>query len=62
MFLISRLACRINRHDPMRRKVVWNGESYVGQCRHCGTEIERHSRKNWRKRTAVNRPVETAEG
>jgi hypothetical protein len=62
MFLISRLACTINRHDPVRRKVVWTGESYVGQCRRCGTDIERRSRKNWRKRTEVNPAVETAEG
>jgi hypothetical protein len=53
MSVLSAIACLLNQHDPVRRDVTWNGRTYVGQCRHCGTPIERHGRRNWRKRKAT---------
>jgi hypothetical protein len=50
MSVFSNFACRLNQHEPIRRDVTWNGRKYVGECRHCGTPIERHGRRNWRKR------------
>ena len=52
MGLMSPIACMMGRHEPERRKVEWNGREYVGNCKHCGKEIERVSHKNWRERPA----------
>jgi hypothetical protein len=49
MSLFSRLECLLNRHDPLRRNVKWDGMTYVGDCRHCGETIVRISRGKWRK-------------
>lgn len=43
------LGCMVNRHDPDRKEVTWNGHDYVGECRHCGVTITRVSRRNWRR-------------
>jgi hypothetical protein len=61
MSLFSFLGCMINRHSPLRREVEWNGRAYVGACRYCGTPIERHGRRNWRKRKSVRQDGKGAE-
>jgi len=43
----------LGRHEPDRRKVQWNGLTYVGHCKHCGKEIERISHRVWRERTVA---------
>jgi len=40
----------IGRHEPKRRAVEWDGRSYIGNCRHCGAEIERVAHRNWKER------------
>ncbi|MFM7347925.1 MAG: hypothetical protein ACKO01_00365 [Erythrobacter sp.] len=52
MLVFGLVGCLLNRHDPDRREVVWNGHDYVGTCRHCGAPITRLSRRNWRKSTS----------
>lgn len=49
MSLFSSILCSLNRHDPLRRNVRWDGDHYRGQCRHCGTNVVRVARKTWRK-------------
>ncbi|MFO6446440.1 hypothetical protein ACLBKU_04780 [Erythrobacter sp. NE805] len=56
------LGCLLNRHDPDRKQVRWNGYDYVGECRHCGAPIVRHSRRNWRKQEAKSEPTDGAAG
>jgi hypothetical protein len=43
----------INRHQPLRRDVQWDGRQYVGKCRHCGKPIRRKGKRQWRKRSAA---------
>lgn len=50
MSVFAFVGCLMNFHRPLRRDVEWDGRTYVGVCRHCGTPIERRSRRNWRKR------------
>lgn len=50
MSVFSPIGCFLNRHQPRRRDVEWDGRTYIGQCRHCGALIERHGRRDWRKR------------
>jgi len=49
MRIVAAVRCFIGRHEPNRRKVKWNGVTYVSHCRHCGMPIERHRHKDWRK-------------
>jgi hypothetical protein len=49
MALLSSILCSLNRHDPLRRNVRWDGVCYRGECRHCGAEVVRRARKTWRK-------------
>ncbi|MFN3990331.1 MAG: hypothetical protein ACK4IS_08730 [Erythrobacter sp.] len=49
MSLFSTMMCALGRHYPRRREVEWDGKTYRGQCRHCGSEVVRVSRKTWRK-------------
>lgn len=49
MTFLSSILCALGWHNPKRRDVKWDGRNYRGECRHCGTEIIRISRKNWRK-------------
>jgi hypothetical protein len=49
MSLFSPIMCALGWHEPKRRDVKWDGRNYRGECRHCGTEIIRISRKTWRK-------------
>lgn len=49
MSLMSPINCYLGRHEPKRRKVRWNGLTYVGECKYCGKEIERVSHRNWRE-------------
>jgi hypothetical protein len=49
MSVFSFLGCLINRHQPQRRDVVWNGRTYTGLCRHCGAPVERHGHHDWRR-------------
>jgi len=53
MSVISKIGCLFNRHEPSRRDVTWDGRAYVGQCRHCGTPIRRHGKRNWRRRKHI---------
>jgi len=48
--VFSFFGCRIDRHQPARREVTWDGRHYVGTCRHCGEPIQRRGHRNWRKR------------
>jgi len=41
--------CWFNRHHPDRRQVEWDGKSYVGTCRHCGSPIRRKKRGIWQR-------------
>jgi hypothetical protein len=50
MSVLSAISCLLNHHEPVRRDVTWSGRAYVGECCHCGAAIERHGRRNWRKR------------
>lgn len=50
MSVLANLGCLLNFHQPRRRDVVWDGRSYIGVCRNCGTPIVRQSRRKWRKR------------
>jgi len=45
-----RLLCLLNSHRPIREGIGWNGMTYVGKCKHCGSEIRRRDRGGWRKR------------
>jgi hypothetical protein len=54
MAVYSFVGCLINRHEPQRREVTWDGHAYVGNCRHCGVPIQRYGRRNWRKRKAAS--------
>jgi hypothetical protein len=49
MSVFGRAACLLNRHEPDRRRVNWDGWHYVGQCRGCGIAIEREAPKLWRR-------------
>jgi hypothetical protein len=49
MSLFFKLLCVFGWHNPRRRDVQWDGLHYRGECRHCGAEIVRISRKTWRK-------------
>jgi hypothetical protein len=40
--------CVINRHEPSRRTVEWDGLTYNGTCKHCGKPITREARHTWR--------------
>ena len=46
------ILCLIGRHQPVRRDVEWDGRTYVGECRHCGKQIERVAHRNWKKQSA----------
>ncbi len=50
MPVFSFIGCLLNRHGPQRRDVTWDGRTYIGTCRHCAAPIQRHGRRNWRKR------------
>ncbi len=62
MSLVSRLACLFNRHDPLRRDVKWDGVTYIGECRHCGTTIIRMSRRKWRKHIPADPEADSSVG
>jgi hypothetical protein len=55
MSVFSLIGCLFNRHDPIRRDVAWNGLTYTGKCRHCGAEIERFGRRDWRRNKSVTK-------
>ncbi len=48
MSISQTILCRFNRHQPIRRQVVWAGMTYVGTCKHCGAAIRRKSHGKWR--------------
>lgn len=50
MSVFSFIGCLLNHHDPVRRDVIWSGRAYIGTCRNCDAPIQRHGRRNWRKR------------
>ena len=50
MSFLTSIACLSGRHEPVRRKVVWNGRQFIGQCRHCDRPIERLAHRSWRER------------
>ncbi|RNJ62593.1 MAG: hypothetical protein EDM03_14355 [Porphyrobacter sp. IPPAS B-1204] len=54
MSVFSSIGCLLNQHEPLRRDVTWDGRTYVGHCRHCNAPIERHGRRNWRKRSVAS--------
>lgn len=50
MSFMSFIGCTMDRHDPLRREVTWDGRHYAGHCRHCGTPIVRIGHRKWRRR------------
>ena len=50
MSFISFVGCSMDRHEPLRRAVAWDGRQYTGTCRHCGAPIVRIAHRKWRKR------------
>ncbi len=52
MSVLSTVRCMTGRHEPLRRNVERSGTGYVGKCRHCGKDIERVSRGQWRIQSA----------
>jgi hypothetical protein len=50
MSFMQFFGCIIGWHQPLRRDVLWDGRSYIGQCSQCGAPLRRHGRRNWRKR------------
>jgi hypothetical protein len=52
MSVFGLVGCMVNRHDPDRKAVKWNGHDFVGECRHCGVPIERKARRHWKKSIA----------
>lgn len=50
MSFLSFIGCNFDRHQPSRREVTWDGQHYVGHCRHCGAPILRESHRKWRRR------------
>jgi hypothetical protein len=59
MSFFGRILCAFDRHDPVRRKVRWDGGIYVGECRRCGASIYRISRRTWRRAKPATNPDET---
>lgn len=47
---VERLLCLMNRHRPVRDKIEWNGLTYVGVCKYCGSDILRLDKGGWRRR------------
>lgn len=39
--------CLLNRHEPDRPKVDWDGTHYVGTCTRCGIPIRRKRKHRW---------------
>jgi len=62
MSVFRLVGCLVNRHDPDRKAVRWNGHDYVGDCRHCGAPIARVARRHWRKRIAAPRARDEVSG
>jgi len=60
MSVFSIAACLLNQHEPVRREVIWDGRFYSGHCRHCGKPIQRHGRRNWRRKREEATDTETA--
>ena len=61
MSVFSFVGCKLDRHAPIRRDVVWNGHTYRGNCRYCGAEIQRHGRGDWRKHKPVTKQDESTQ-
>ncbi len=49
MSFISFVVCAMDRHQPVRREVTWDGKQYAGHCRHCGEPIVRIGSRKWRR-------------
>jgi hypothetical protein len=49
MSFMSFIGCSMDRHEPVRRDVKWDGLQYVGHCRHCHEPILRVAHQKWRK-------------
>jgi len=49
MSLFQKVMCALDRHEPKRSDVHWDGKRYRAECRHCGSDIVRLARKTWRK-------------
>ncbi|MGB3469202.1 MAG: hypothetical protein WBA51_00085 [Erythrobacter sp.] len=47
MLLPPFINCLIGKHDPKRRAVHWDGQDYVGHCRHCEKPIRRVAHRSW---------------
>jgi hypothetical protein len=58
MSIFSFPGCLFNRHRPQRRGVSWDGRQYIGECRDCGEPIQRHGRRDWRKRKIESEDTE----
>ena len=43
------LLCLINRHRPVRDRVLRDDGDWVGWCRQCDSEIRRKRRGDWRR-------------
>ncbi len=45
---LNPFGCLINRHQPRRESVHWNGFHYVSHCKDCGKPILRKPKGGWR--------------
>ncbi|WP_225009160.1 MULTISPECIES: hypothetical protein [Novosphingobium] len=45
--MFGRLWCLLNRHAPKRSAVQWDGDVFVGHCRHCEQPIQRVRHGHW---------------
>ncbi|TCM18154.1 hypothetical protein EDF56_105504 [Novosphingobium sp. PhB165] len=43
------ILCLLDRHDPERENVTWDGAGFSGNCRHCGLDVRREKHKVWRR-------------
>lgn len=62
MSVFGLAGCLLDRHDPLRKDVKWDGHDYVGVCRHCSSPITRVARRKWRKREVNTVAKDSAAG
>ncbi len=54
--VLGRLLCLLDRHNPDRNRVRWDGFSYSGHCVRCEATIRRLRQRRW---TAHIAPIPT---
>lgn len=51
--MLARLKCLFDRHEPKRSAVQWDGNDFVGHCRHCEKDIRRVRKGLWVERDQI---------